>query len=185
MKGVKWLLSKLMIPVAALGRDRRSAVRMGDALNVVKHVLLVLPLNENERQQMLPQLFQFKSEFPQWNLDLLFIGGSVPTEEEEFKGIGIVRVSIEDVTSFGLPRKSLVNGLKERSYDLVIDLSLDSHPFVPYLLRRSQVPLRMGVNESGRMRSRSYNLTVRLKGQNDVLKGLAGTLAPICKTGTV
>jgi hypothetical protein len=185
MQGMKWLLSKLMIPLAALGRDRRPVVRMGDALNVVKQVLLVLPLDENERQLMLPQLFQFKSDFPHWNLDLLFIEGSVPTEEEEFKGIGIVRISVDDISSFGLPRKDLINGLKERSYDLVIDLSLDSHPFVPYLLWRSQVPLRMGVNESGRMRSRSYNLTVRLKGQDEVLRGLAGTLAPICKAGTV
>jgi hypothetical protein len=185
MQGVKWQLSKFMIPVAALGRDRRPAVRMGDALNVVEQVLLVLPLDESERQLMLPQLFQFKSDFPQWNLDLLFIGGSVPTEEEGFKGIGIVRTSIEDVSSFGLPRRDLINSLRERSYDLVIDLSLDSHPFVPYLLWRSQIPLRMGVNESGRMRSRTYNLTVRLKGQDEVLRGLAGTLAPICKAGTV
>jgi hypothetical protein len=130
MQGVKWLLSKLVIPIAVVGRDRRPVVRMGDALNVVERVLLVLPLHEEERQRVLPQLFQFKSDFPQWTLDLLFLGGSVPTTE---------------------------NG----------------------------VPLRMGVNDTGRMRGRSYNLMIRLKEKDEVMKGLADTLAPICKAGTV
>ncbi len=185
MRGVKWILSKLLVPVAAVGRDRRQVVRMGDALNVVERVLLVLPLHEEDRQRVLPQLFQFKTDFPQWRLDLLFLGGSVPTTEDGFKGIGIVRATIKDVSPLGLPRKDLVNRLRERSYDLAIDLSMDYHPFVPYLLGRCQVPLRMGVNDAGRVRSRSYNLTVRLKETDDVMKGLADTLAPICKAGTV
>lgn len=185
MQGVKWLLSKLVIPIAVVGRDRRPVVRMGDALNVVERVLLVLPLHEEERQRVLPQLFQFKSDFPQWTLDLLFMGGSVPTTESGFKGIGIVRATVEDVSPLGLPRRDLVGQLRERAYDLAIDLSMDSHPFVPYLLGRSRVPLRMGVNDTGRMRGRSYNLMIRLKEKDEVMKGLADTLAPICKAGTV
>jgi len=185
MQGVRWFLSRSTVPVAAVGRDRRPVVRMGDALNVVERVLLVLPLDEGERQRVLPQLFQFKSDFPQWSLDLLFLGGSVPAAEEGFKGIGIVRATIEDVSSLGFPRKDLVGRLRERSYDLAIDLSMDLHPFVPYLLARSRIPLRMGINEVGRIRGRSYNLMVRLKETDDVMKGLSDTLAPICKAGAV
>ncbi len=69
MKGTRWTLSRFFVILASLRRDRRQAVRMGDALHVVERVLLVLPLDEGDRQNVLPQIFSFKSEFPQWELD--------------------------------------------------------------------------------------------------------------------
>lgn len=183
MTGTKWALSRFFVLLSTLRRDRRPALRMGDALHVVERVLLVLPLDEEERQVVLPQIFAFKSDFPQWDLDLLFLGGSVPVAEDEFKGIGIVRAGIDDISPFGLPGRELIGRLRDHDYDMAIDLSMDTHPFVPYLLDRSQVPLKMGVNEAGRMRRRLYNLTIRLKDSGDVMNRLADTLAPICRTG--
>ena len=52
---------------------------------------------------------------------------------------------------------------------------------MPYLLNRCQIPLKMGVNEAGRMRRRIYNLAIRLKESGDVMNRLADTLAPICR----
>ncbi|MFC1500400.1 hypothetical protein ACFL6T_05235 [Candidatus Zixiibacteriota bacterium] len=184
MKGTRWALSRFFVLLATLRRDKRPAVRMGDALHVVERVLLVLPLDETERQKVLPQIFAFKSDFPQWNLDLLFLGGEAPVTEDAFKGIGIVRASVEDITPLGLPGRDLLSRLRDHNYDMAIDLSMDIHPFVPYLLDRSQVPLKMGVNEAGRMRRRLYNLAIRLNDSGDVMNRLADTLAPICRTGT-
>ncbi len=181
MKGTRWTLSRFFVILTSLRRDRRQALRMGDALHVVERVLLVLPIDEDERQKVLPQIFSFKSEFPQWGLDLLFMGGSVPVEEDGFKGIGIVRVEIEDMSPLGLPGRDLLNRLRDQEYDMAIDLSMDMHPFVPYLLDRCQVPLKMGVNEAGRLRRRIYNLAIRLKESGDVMNRLADTLAPICR----
>jgi hypothetical protein len=184
MKGTRWTLSRFFVLLATLRRDRRPALSMGDALHVVERVLLVLPLDDDERQKVLPQVFSFKSDFPQWNLDLLFLGGETPVAEDGFKGIGIVRADIEDISPLGLPGRDLLNRLRDHEYDMAIDLSMDTHPFVPYLLDRSQVPLKMGVNEAGRMRRRLYNLAIRLKDSGDVMHRLADTLAPICRAPT-
>ena len=73
--------------------------------------------------------------------------------------------------------------LREGDYDLAIDLSMSTHPFVPYLLERTRVPLRMGVNDAVRLRGRFNNLNVRLKDSEDVMTRLADTLAPICRAG--
>ncbi len=183
MQGMKWTLSKIFVAIASLRRDKRPAVRMGDALNVVGKVLLVLPLDEDDRQRVLPQVFGFKAGFPNWKLDLLFLGGSVPTTEDEFKGIGIVRIGMEDLSPLGLPGRELLGRLRDRQYDLAIDLSMSLHPLVPYLLERTRVPLRMGVNDSGRLRGRFNNLNIRLKDSEDVMTRLADTLAPICRAG--
>lgn len=185
MGGAKWLLSRLFIPLAAVGRDRRPAVRMGDALNIVSRVLLVLPLEEQTRQHVLRQVFQFKAGFPHWSLDLLFLGGETPPGGEGFKGIGVVAVGREAVSVLGTPRMMLVGTLRERSYDLAIDLSMDRHPYVPYLLSRIKVPLLMGVDGPGRVRQRLYNLFFRLKDPDDVMNRLVETIAPICRTGAV
>ncbi len=185
MGGARWFLSRLIVPLAALGRDRRPAVRMGDALNVVEKALLVVPLEERRRLHVLRQVFQFKAGFPQWDLELLFLGGEKLPGEGGFKGIGVLTVGRESVSAFGTPRKALVEMLRERSYDLAIDLSLDTHPFVPYLLNRIGVPLRMGVDGPGRIRQRLYNLLFRLKDPDDVMNRLVETIAPICQTDAV
>jgi len=184
MGGIRWFLSRLIIPLAALGRDRRPAVRMGDALNVVNRVLIVLPLDERRRQHILRQVFHFKAGFPQWSLELLFLGGETPPGEGGFKGIGVLAAGRESVSLLGTPRKALVERLRGHSYDLAIDLSLTRHPFVPYLLNRIGVPLRLGVDDTGRLRQRLYNLFIRLKDPDDVMNRLVETIAPICQTGT-
>jgi hypothetical protein len=158
---------------------------MGDALNVVNRVLLVLPLEEQRRQHVLRQVFQFKAGFPSWKLDLLFIGGEPPPGGDSFKGIGVLVVGMEDVGPLGIPRRSLVERLRGQEYDLAIDLSLDVHPFVPYLLSQSAVPLRMGVDGPGKMRQRLYNLMFRLKNPDEIMDRLVETIAPICQAGAV
>ncbi len=185
MQGMKWNFSRIFLALASLRRDRRPVVRMGDALGDVARVLLVLPLDSDARQRLLPQIFGFKAQFPDWTLDLLFLGGDVPVTGDAFKGIGIVRGSIEDLSAFGLPRRDLVDRLRTPAYDLAIDLSMTAHPFVPWLLERARVPLRMGVNDTGRMSGRLYNLMVRTREQDDVMTRLADTLGPICKAGAV
>ncbi len=184
MGGFKWFLSRLFLPITTLGRDRRDLLSMGDALVGVERVLLVLPVDEGPRRSMLPHVFAFDAAFPRWEIDLLFLGGEVPGGQgrsEGFKGMGVQRADTEDVGPLGFPRRELVERLKEPGYGLVIDLSMDDHPFVPYLLNRSRIPLRMGVNGSGRLRSRYYNLLVRLGGEDDVMGRLAATLGPICR----
>ncbi|MFO7768607.1 MAG: hypothetical protein R6W82_06605 [bacterium] len=182
MGGFKWFLARLFLPLTILGRDRRDLLSMGDALVGVERVLLVLPLEEDTRRAVLPQVFAFDAAFPRWQIDLLFLGGEVPGGEGEgFRNMGVQEVSMEDVGTLGAPRKDLVGRLKESGYGLVIDLSMDEHPFVPYLLNRSGIPLRMGVNGAGRLRSRFYNLMVRLQGEDDVMGRLASTLGPICR----
>jgi hypothetical protein len=158
---------------------------MGDALCDVVRVLLVLPLDEDARQRLLPQIFGFKAEFPDWKLDLLFLGGEAPVAADQFKGIGIVRIGTEDLNAFGRPRRDLLNRLRGKEYDLAIDLGMTSHPFVPWLLERTRVPLRMGVNDTSRASDRLYNLMVRTREPDHVMTRLADTLGPICKTGAV
>jgi len=182
MGGFKWFLGRMLIPVAALGRDRRPMTRMADTLSVVERVLLVLPLDADARLAVLPHLFAFKAEFPSWQFDLLVLGGEAPTAGDAFKGIGVVRGMRGDMGALGLPSRDLVSRLKERAYGLVIDLSLDGHPFTPYLLGRAGIPLRMGINSTGRLRNRIYNMVVRLEGNDALLKRLAQTLVPICRT---
>jgi hypothetical protein len=185
MGGTKWVLSRMLVPLAVFGRDKRKVVRMGDALNVVNRVLLVLPLDEQQRQHVLRQVFQFKAGFPGWKLELLFLGGEPPPGGDSFKGIGVLTAGMEEVSPLGTPRRSLIERLRGQEYDLAIDLSLDTHPFVPYLLNRSEVPLRMGVDGSGRMRQRLYNLMFRLKNPDEIMDRLVETIAPICQAGAV
>ncbi len=185
MGGTKWVLSRMLVPLAVFGRDKRKVVRMGDALNVVNRVLLVLPLDEQQRQHVLRQVFQFKAGFPGWKLELLFLGGEPPPGGDSFKGIGVLAAGMEEVSPLGTPRRSLVERLRGQEYDLAIDLSLDTHPFVPYLLNRSEVPLRMGVDGSGRTRQRLYNLMFRLKNPDEIMDRLVETIAPICQAGAV
>lgn len=186
MGGFKWFLSRLILPLTTLGRDRRDLLRMGDALVEVERVLLVLPLREEPRRAVLPHVFGFDAAFPRWEIDLLFLDGEEPGDgEDDFKSMGVQRVGMEDVGALGLPRRTLVQRLIEPGYGLVIDLSLDDHPFVPYLLNRCGIPLRMGVNGSGRLRSRLYNLMVRLQGEDDIMDRLASTLGPICRPDPV
>ncbi len=185
MQGWKWTLSRISLALGFLRRDRRPIVSMGDALNDVVRVVLVLPLEADARQRLLPQIFGFKAEFPDWKLDLLFLGGEAPVSADQFKGIGILRVGLEDITLFGRPRRDLLNRLRAQEYDLAIDLGMTSHPFVPWLLERTHVPLRMGVNDTSRASDRLYNLVVRTREPDRVMTRLADTLAPICKAGAV
>ena len=186
MGGPRWLLSRMIVPLASLGRDRRPSVRMGEQLTVVDRVLLVLPLDEERRRHVLRQVFEFKAGFPRWKLQLLFVGGEPPPEGPDgFKGIGVITVSPDALSPLGLPGRGLVEELRNRAFDLAIDLSMDEHPFVPYLLNRAGVPLRMGVDGSGRLRHRLYNLFFRLKDPDEIMGRLVDTLAPICQPGTV
>jgi hypothetical protein len=185
MSGTRWLLSRVTVPLATLGRDRRPSVRMGEKLTVVDHALLVLPFSESRRQHVLRQVFEFKAGFPRWRLDLLLIGGEPPPGGPDgFKGIGLITAGSEAVTALGLPSRQLVEELRERSFDLAIDLSMDGHPFVPLLLHRAGIPLKMGVDGPGRLRHRLYNLFFRLKDPDEVMSRLVDTLAPICMPGT-
>lgn len=185
MNGLKWMLSRFVVTAASRRRDRREVLSMSDALSVVGKVLVVLPLDAEKRQRVLLQIFQFKADFSQWSLDLLFLGGSVPIAEDQFKGIGVIRAGIKDLNLMGLPRRHLVGRLRDSSYDLAIDLSMDSHPFIPYLLERSEIELKMGINDLGKIRNRLYNMTVRLKDADDVMRRLTITLTPICRVENV
>jgi|GEM_PF-1627210 len=186
MKGFKWTLSRILLPLAVLGRDRRTVLNMGDALGVVARVLLVLPLEPQRRQQVLTRIFGFKAAFPRWDLDLLLVGGESPVPEGEgFKGMGVIVVGPDDLNPFGLPRRALIHRLRGGSYDLAIDLSFDQHPFVPWLLTRAAIDLRMGVDGSGRMGGRLHNLLLRVHNPDEVMDRLVDTLAPIIEAGTV
>ena len=179
--GGRWLLSRLIAPLALAGRDRREGLRMADTMREVSRVLVILPLESSARQQLLPQFFAFKGNFPDWVFDLFFLGGEVPPSQGALREVGIIQAGLDDISLLGLPRRSLVARLKESGYQLVIDLSMDAHPFVPYLVCRMGAPLRMGVNGFGGLHSRRYNLLIRLPGDQDLLARLAATLAPICK----
>jgi hypothetical protein len=184
MKGWKWTLARILLPLAAFGRDRRRALNMGEELGVVGRVLLVLPFDPVRRQQVLTQIFRFRAAFPRWALDLLVVGGPSPLPDgEQVKGMNVTVITPDDLDPFGLPRRTLLHRLREHAYHLAIDLSLDRHPFVPWLLLRSGIGLRLGVDGAGWMGGRLHNLFIRLKNPDEVMDRLVETLAPIVESG--
>jgi hypothetical protein len=184
MKGWKWSLARILIPLVAFGRERRRALSMGEELGVVGRVLLVLPFDPVRRQQVLTQVFRFRAAFTRWTLDLLVVGGPSPLPEgESAKGMSVVVVTPDDLGPFGLPRRAILQRLRAGAYHLAIDLSMDRHPFVPWLLHCSGIGLRLGVDGAGRMGGRLHNLFIRLKNPEEVMDRLVETLAPIVEAG--
>ena len=136
-----------------------SVISFTSSVSSARYALIIMPLRE---QVMVPThaiIELLRRKFPEENLTLV-------TREHDLSlppllpRSTVIRLVKDDVNFFFLPRRSLLDQLSKREFDLAIDLNLDLVLPSGYICRESKARVRVGF-----IRHRSemfYNFAIQL-----------------------
>jgi ADP-heptose:LPS heptosyltransferase len=125
---------------------RKSAdpvISFAAALTEAKRVLLVMPMGETRMIPTHTVVDLVKKKFDERNITVLARDHAVETMRLLPRG-QFIHILKEEISPLFIPRKQLINRIKERSYDVAIDLSLDLVLPSAYIVRESEARVRIG-----------------------------------------
>ncbi len=143
-----------------LGRfkEHDEVIDIAGHLSKARHALLILPRSEAEFDPALDAHKRFLAQFPHLN--------SIYLVREEFQNRlpdqireKTVTVTQDDITTFGIPRRSLINKLTRDKFDLIIDLNSTYDHFSTFLVSKLDAVLRICLSHPNR--DKFYNFLIR------------------------
>ena len=99
---------------------------------------------------------------------------------------GVISAQKGDLKIFSLPRKKFIQKLKERQFDISLDLDLEDGFFSCYLCLKCKVPIRIGAKRKDAFPLYNIQLAVVKDrfGSREIYEGMAATLKSLfCESG--
>jgi hypothetical protein len=146
----KWHFRKTEEPVQEFTEFFRSA----------KSFLVVLPLGYEGAQSADASFKKLFDVLKKAHLTIV-TSGVRGTVLDDMRRSEVIRLDEADISSFFLPRKSALERISARSYDVALDLNLDFVLHAAYICRASRAPIRVGALCPGG--EYFYNVHVNLK----------------------
>ena len=87
---------------------------------------------------------------------------------------GIIFVTREDISQWGLPKKKLQSKILATKFDIVIDLNIDFHLLSTYLCQITHAPLKICLDDQDR--EPFYNFSFRINSQKNSSEKYQGLL---------
>ncbi len=136
-------------------------------LSRARRALLILPRSESEFDLALDLHKRFLKQFP--NLSSLYL------VHEEFKSKlpapmreKAITITQDDITTFGIPKRTLINRLAKDKFDLIIDLNSTYDQVSTFLVSKLDAVLRICLSHPNR--DKFYNFLIRTSDQTPVNK---------------
>lgn len=165
----------------ALNRWKRrmedSALSFPGALIKPKHVLICLPGELRELTMVKQFLPQIQEMFGESQISLLALPGVRVNDIYPRKGFNILSPSSDATGWSGLPKKSYLDQLNKRQFDLVLDMNLGSSPFTRGVLL--SLPSAVRIGRGNHLGHPYYNLEIKtkyLRDERNIYKSLLTTL---------
>ena len=127
----------------ALRKEHESVLSFSTALTDAKTVLVVLPLAETRMIPTHSIIDRIKKRFDESNITIVSSDHAVETSRM-LPRARFIRILDEDLNAFFLPRTAFIDSLRERHYDVAIDLSLDLVLPSAYIVRKCDARIRIG-----------------------------------------
>lgn len=145
-----------------------------------KHILVCLPSGLRELTLLKQFLPEIKEMFKGAEISLLSLPGVRVYDIYPRKGFHILSPTTDQMTWFGLPKKSYIKTLKDFGFDLVLDLNLVATPFTSGVLLNFPAAVRVG--RGNHLGEPFYNLEIKtryLRDERNIYRSILRTLSTI------
>jgi len=149
-----------------------------------KQILVCLPAGLRELTLLKQFLPIIKEMFRATEITLLSQPGVKVNDMYPHKGFHILSPTTDQMTWTGLPRRSYIKMLQEYRFDLVLDLNLQSTPFVSGVLLSFPAAVRVG--RGNHLGEPFYNLEIKtryLRDERNIYRSMLNTLSTIKSAG--
>ncbi len=150
------------------------------SLKEPKHILVCLPGTLRELTLLKQFLPEIKELFKAARISLLSLPGVRVYDMYPRKGFNILTPSSDQMTWFGLPKKSYVKTLQDFKFDLVLDFNLEPNLFISGLLLNFPSAVRVG--RGNHLGDPFYNLEIKtryLRDERNIYRSMLKTLTTI------
>ena len=127
-------------------------------LTSAKSILIFMPDKLEDFGIALKFLKKFRQDFAAVQIDICTRDNYQNFINTNHQG-GMIFVTSEDITPFGLPKRSLQHKIMATHYNIVIDLNHAFHPISTYLCQKSDAALKICLDDQDR--EPFYNLYFR------------------------
>lgn len=109
-----------------------------------RSALFIMPPEEEHRTLALSVIQKAQHQFKGNSLTVLASNTASRAVAGKLSQCVMVPVHEEQVNFFFLPKKSLITRLKEKKYDVIVDLNLDATPLAASVCAHVEAPLKAG-----------------------------------------
>lgn len=106
-------------------------------------------------------LYKYRKELEHLHLTIIHTG-TRETSLSSFLHSRIIRINPSDINRFSLPRRSLMQQIFTKEYDVAVDLNLDFVLHSAYICKASRARIRVGFQRSS-LADHFFNVHVELK----------------------
>jgi ADP-heptose:LPS heptosyltransferase len=124
-------------------RSREESLSFVDALSSASQILLVMPLDGSPLYPVAPVITMLRTHKREDQITVV-IGAHSTDAFAALEQSPIIRILPEEIGFFFLPRKNVLSRIRQKQYDLVIDLNLDFLLPSGYICRESNARIRAG-----------------------------------------
>lgn len=124
----------------------------------IKHCLVLLPSNLDDFNAALEKTQALQRQFP--NARFVCLGHKENFQKApKLKNVSFLKISDEDITLVGIPRRSVVKKVQSKAYELLIDFNNEFDFLSTYLCSKSRAKLRVCLAHP--YRDPFYNFQIR------------------------
>ena len=127
-------------------KSRDEVISFTNAISSAQRVLLVMPLTEEDLLPTLKVIEMLKSQFREESITIVTGYGGIEVVRLLPRG-QFIHLLKTQVSYFYLPRADFINSLRQKRYDLAIDLNLDLVLPSGYICKVSGAKVRVGFNQ--------------------------------------
>ena len=127
-------------------KSRDEVMSFTSAISSAQRVLLVMPLTEEDLLPTLKVIEMLKSQFREESITIVTGYGGIEVVRLLPRG-QFIHLLKTQVSYFYLPRADFINSLRQKRYDLAIDLNLDLVLPSGYICKVSGANVRVGFNQ--------------------------------------
>jgi len=138
---------------------REKVISFRQSVASAHSALVILPLAASTADEEVSLLAPLRTHFAERNITVL-AGTSSQQVERVLPRATVLRITAADVTAFFLPRRSVIDLVRGRTYDVAVDLNLDFMLPSAYICRESNARVRVGL--AGPHADAFFNFQVRL-----------------------
>lgn len=124
-------------------RKRREQHNFKGMFSNARSALFILPKEDGQSTVVLEVLRKVQQQF-QGNALTIVTHGPSGTLSGKLNQCTIIPVRDEEINIFFLPKKNIIKRLRERQYDVIVDLNLNVTPLAAFICAAIDAPLKAG-----------------------------------------
>jgi len=144
--------------------SHEEVISFGHSIATSDRVLVVMPLTDQEEKGQSRVLTFLREHFYEPDITVIAPREGTPVERS-LPRCRVLRIGPGDISAFFQPRRTLLAGIGERTYDLAIDLNLDFLMPSAYICKASNARVRTGF--AAVHADTFFNFQVRVEGSPD------------------